>query len=259
MLDFKITFLGTCAYDFSPKLMNKFKDTFDLDARRASSALINGKFLIDCGPHCCNSLDIIGKDYSEITDVFFTHFHCDHCDINGLSAIACDRKRPLRVWLRSDAKLPEVDNIYFIRMNCGVEYQIDSQTTVVGLKANHDQSAFPQWLLFNRNSTKFLYALDGAWYINETFNYLKNSHLSLVVMDATVGNRIGDFRMAEHNSIPMIRMMIPSLKTVGIVDEKTKIYLSHIAPSLHNSHTETDRLAKKFGARAAYDGLTVEV
>ena len=70
MAGFSVEFLGTCACDFSPKLTGEFKDKFDPDARRASSVLVNGNILIDCGPHCCNSLDIIKKDYSEITDIF---------------------------------------------------------------------------------------------------------------------------------------------------------------------------------------------
>lgn len=259
MADFRLVFLGTCAHDFSPKLTTKFKDSFDFDARRASGVLLNKKILIDCGPHCCNSLDIIHKKYSDITDVFFTHFHSDHFDIDNLKKIAADRKTPLRIWLRSDAALPDIENIHFIRMYNGSEYRVDGDMTVTGLKANHDQNAFPQWLLFKNNGKKFLYALDGAWYMTDTYNFLKKSHISLIVMDATVGNKVGDYRMAEHNSIPMIRMMLPSLKNVEIIDDKTKIILSHIAPTLHKPHAETDRLARKFGAKVAYDGMIIEI
>lgn len=68
---------------------------------------------------------------------------------------------------------------------------------------------------------------------------------------------LGDYRMAEHNSIPMIRNMLPSLRTINAVTSKTKIFLSHIAPSLHKSHKETCRIVKQDGLIPAYDGLDV--
>jgi hypothetical protein len=79
------------------------------------------------------------------------------------------------------------------------------------------------------------------------------------VLDGTVGDYEGDFRMAEHNSIPMIRLMLPSMKTKEIVTEKTKVYISHLAPRLHKSHAETVEIVKNDGICVAYDGLTVEI
>ena len=259
MSEFKLIFLGTCAHDFSPKLSDKCRSKFDRNARRGSSVLVNGRYLIDCGPHCCNSLDIIGKKYSDITDILVTHFHSDHFDVECLRKIAESRATPVRVWVRSDAELPNVKNVQYIRMYDGSKYRMDGDITVTGLKANHDQSVFPQWFLLERNGKKMLYALDGAWFLTDTYNYLKNAHLNLFVMDATVGNKVGDYRMAEHNSIPMIRMMLPSLREVNIIDDKTVLVLSHIAPSLHRPHVEISRLAKHFKARVAYDGMKIEI
>ena len=259
MSEFNLIFLGTCAHDFSLKLANRFKNCFDFDARRGSCVLMNGNILIDCGPHCCNSLDIIGKDYGGITDVFFTHFHSDHFNAENLTKIAESRTEPLRVWVRFDSDLPEIENVRFMRMSNGFTYELDGGVSVTGLKANHDSGAFPQWLLFEKNGKKSLYALDGAWYLTDTYNFLKKSRLDLIVMDATVGDYEGDYRMAEHNSIPMIRLMLPSLKTAEIIDEHTQILLSHIAPSLHKPHEEIQIIAQEFGASVAYDGLKIEI
>ena len=258
MSAFDLIFLGTCACDFSPKLKNEFKDKFDPDARRASSVLLNGKFLIDCGPHCCSSLEIINKNFSEISDIFFTHFHSDHFNEENVRKIALSRKEPLRLWARADAEIPEIENTEIIRMEKETVYKYGGMK-ITALEANHDETAFPQWLLFEKNRKKFLYALDGAWYMLNTYNFLKNSRLSLLVCDATVGDYEGDYRMAEHNSIPMIRLMLPSLKTAGIVDGKTEIVLSHLAPSLHKSHKETEKISSEFGAKTAFDGMKITI
>ena len=95
--------------------------------------------------------------------------------------------------------------------------------------------------------------------MTETFNYLTHKKLDVMVMDATVGDYEGDYRMAEHNSIPMIRLMIPSLKAKEVITDSTKIYLSHIAPRLHKSHAETVEIVKGDGLEVAFDGMSIEV
>lgn len=80
-----------------------------------------------------------------------------------------------------------------------------------------------------------------------------------MVLDATCGDYAGDYRMGEHNSIPMIRLMLPSLKTWGVINEQTKVYLSHLAPKLHLPHEETVALVAKDGLLVAYDGLELEL
>lgn len=130
---------------------------------------------------------------------------------------------------------------------------------VTGLNANHDRASFPQHLLFERDGKRVLYATDGAWILNETYARLANADCTMLVLDATVGDYVGDYRVSEHNSLPMIRLMLPSLKKSGIISDETKIYLTHLAPSLHLSHAETEKIAKKEGWITAYDGLRVEM
>ena len=88
----KFFFLGTSACDFSQKLLTECKDRFDKDARRASCALIGGRYLIDCGLHVLDSLRIAQKDPAQITDVFITHFHSDHFQAENVKAIASMKK-----------------------------------------------------------------------------------------------------------------------------------------------------------------------
>ncbi len=137
--------------------------------------------------------------------------------------------------------------------------EIEASSFVTSLIANHDPDAFPQHFLFDVEGKKLFYGCDGAWLLTDTYNYLHNSNLDIMVLDATVGDYIGDYRLAEHNSIPMIRLMLPSLKVNGTINDETKVVLSHIAPSLHKSHNETKKIAREFGAEVAYDGEIIEV
>lgn len=255
----EVLFLGTGAFDYSPKLKEEFKDKFDKNARRSSAVLLNERILIDCGDHCMEEFFISGKDMTQVTDVFVTHLHRDHFNVQHIEALSKGKIKPLRLWVRSDATIPEINNVEVVRMKVSQMYEVESEINVTGLNANHDQNVCPQHLLFNVKGKKLLYACDGAWLMTDTYNYLNNIHLDFYVIDATCGESLGDYRIASHNSLPMIRMMLPSLKTAGIIDEQTTIYLSHIAPSLHKSHDEIEKTVEGDGLKVAYDGLQIWV
>lgn len=258
MGNIKIQFLGTCACDFSPKLENEFKNCFDKDARRSSSMLINDNILVDCGMHTLKSLDIAKIPYDQITDILITHTHDDHFVLENIEKIAKSRHAPLRLWVREDAGVPEIENVEIVKMKLMTKYE-KCGVKVTGTPANHDASTAPQHLLIEIDEKKIYYACDGGWIMSEALNYLCGANLDLFVVDTTIGDYEGDYRVAEHNSIPMIRHMLPALKTNKIISEKTKVYLSHLAPSLHKTHNETEKIAEKFGAFVAYDGLAMEV
>ena len=251
----KLFFLGTCACNYSPRLNGECKDCFDKNARRSSSVLLGENCLIDCGDHCLDSLRIAKTDISKITDIFITHLHSDHFNPAYIEILAKGKQTPVRVWVREDSKLPTIQNTEIRRIKNEQRYAVNEQLYVIGLQANHDPLSYPQHLLFENNDKKFLYACDGAWFLTDTYNYLKNSRLDLCVLDATCGEKEGEYRIAEHNTLPMLRLMLPSLKTVGIIDEHTQIYLSHIAPSLHKPHEEIEKSVEKDGFKVAYDGL----
>ena len=255
----EILFLGTCACDYSPLLQTTYKDVFDKNARRSSCALIDGRYLIDCGYHCLEELRIAKINLAQITDIFVTHFHSDHYNVDCISQIAKAGKRILRVWVRSEAKVIGISNVEWKLMKKGTEYTVDEKVKVMGLPANHSEKAFPQHLFLKVEDKKVFYGLDGAWFLTETYNALKNADLDFLVLDCTCGDYVGDYRIGEHNTIPMIRIMLPSLKKWGVITDKTQVYVSHLAPSLHKSHDETVEILQKDGVCVAYDGLSLQI
>ena len=254
---FEILFLGTSACEFSPRLETDLKDKFDFDARRSSAMLINGSTLVDCGIHTVESLGIAGVPLSEITDIFITHLHRDHYQPHNIQKIADAKKEPLRLYVREGADVCEYKNVIVTYMKPFESYTA-GELSFTGMPANHDPDYAPQHFIIERNGKSVFYGCDGAWFLHDSFKFLRKKHLSLAIFDCTVGDYVGDFRMGEHNSIPMIRLMLPSLKTVEAIDDNTKIMISHLAPSLHKSHKETSEIISDFGT-VAYDGLTVEI
>ncbi len=252
-----LQFLGTGAADYSKTILEDFPNRFDPDTRRASAALLNGRYLIDAGPHILNSLQIAGIPAKDITDLFFTHLHKDHFLPASVESLAAGNRSPLRVWVREDAVFPDISGIELHRMRLHETYRVGNDLLLTGLPANHGQDSYPQHLLIEPGHKKLYYALDGAWVLNSTFNALRDTHLDMLVLDGTCGDYVGDFRLGEHNSIPMIRLMLPSFRTVGAIDDHTVIYISHLARTLHKSHAETSAICEAAGFHAACDGLIV--
>ncbi len=253
----KLTFLGTAAANFSPRLKTDCKDRFDCDARRASCMLIGENYLVDCGMYVMESMRIAGTDISKITDIFVTHFHADHFIAEHVIQIAAGKEKPLRLWVRRDAQVPPMENVEVVHLPLETEVVVSESMSVASIDANHDPRSFPQHFVFTIHGKKMLYALDGAWFLTSSYNYLRDCKLDVAVLDATCGDYVGDYRMGEHNSIPMIRLMLPSLKKWGVIHEQTRVYLSHIAPKLHASHAETVELVAKDGLLVACDGLQI--
>ena len=243
--------------------MGDCQDRFDLDARRASCVLLNQHFLIDCGPHCSDAMRIAGVDAGDVRHLFLTHLHSDHFNPENVQKLAdaCYQKNgsPLNVWVSEEALLPPLEKVTVRRMKKFESYTVTDTLCVTGVDATHDAGTYPQHFVFESEGKKLMYATDGAWMLNSTYNYLRKAALSALIIDATVGDYEGDFRMAEHNSIPMIRLMLPSLKTFGIINADTALYLTHLAPSLHKSHAETASIVEPLGIKVAYDGLSISI
>ncbi len=255
-----LTFLGTGAADIRPELSTVYKHCFDKDARRCSAVLLDGDKLIDAGVHILESLEIAGIDKSAIRHLFITHTHGDHFAPGHVAEIASSRGEPLHIWACEDASydFASIPNVIYHPMKAFEAYTVDD-LTLTGVPANHAPMTAPQHLLIEKGEKKMLYACDGAWFLYATYKFLEGKRIQFLVLDCTVGDYEGDFRMAEHNSIPMIRLMLPSLLKVRLMAKDATVYLSHLAPSLHKSHAETVAIAEAFGTHVAYDGLSLDV
>ncbi len=254
-MSFELIFLGTGAADFSPELETVHKNRFDGDVRRCSSVLVNGHILIDCGPHTVGALNILKTPLSAVTDIFLTHLHDDHFRPEAVPELIDGGANP-RIWCRADAAL-QFAGAQIIGVKPHIEYDC-GDIAVSAIEANHD--AFAVHYIFKRGGKKFFYGCDGAWMLNKGYNFLKNAAFDAMILDATVGDHEGDYRMAEHNSIPMIRMMLKSFATFGITTPDTKIYLSHMSRGLHHdTHAERTARLVPGGMTPCFDGMTVRV
>lgn len=248
----KLLFLGTGAADRMN--LEQDSDFLNKDHRRCSCALLGDHVMIDCGPHALNSLKIAQIPLTNITDIIITHRHADHFNISAINEIA--KNGGVRLWLREGDAVECDAEITYMRLF--ETYQI-GEFSVVGVPANHEPATFPQHLCISDGDKKLFYALDGAWILNDAASFVKQAEFDAIVLDATIGDYSGDMRLGEHNSIPMIRLMVDSMRTLKVVRGDTSVILSHIACCLHKNYVETCKIVENDGFTVAYDGLELIV
>lgn len=223
----KITFLGTGAADWTAEKHR------DLDGyRRNSSLLIDDCLLIDPGSNVPDALDVFGKDGSKITFVINTHRHTDHF---------CQKT------------LDSLENAEFFEFSAGDERQV-GKYTVSAFAANHSTCREAVHFIISDGEKKLFYGLDGAWLLYDEIAAIKSQRPDYAVLDATVGDVPGDYRIFEHNNLDMVLIMQQSLKKyVG------KFCISHMARTLHGTQSDLEKRMETYGIDVAFDGMETEI
>lgn len=252
----KICFLGTGAADFSEELT---KDAAfglnDKSVRRSTSTLIDGKILIDCGPHVLRSLSLFNKCAGGIEHLIITHFHDDHFCLENVRKLAGSTDGVLNIWYNGENSFPDVDNAVLHPMKADKRYMI-GEYSVIPRRANHVEFPFHYEITGDKS---LYYALDGAWVIDETFRKIFRKNFDALIIDATVGDYHGDERIFSHNSIPMVRALVELFKRGAVIKPEARIFLDHIAVSLNPSYEEQVEIVKADGFTVAYDGMETEL
>lgn len=235
--------------------------------RGSTCTLLDNHILIDAGPTLLNSLELAGKDYADVTDLFITHTHSDHFNFEQIEKLSesVSHKQPLRVYVSSQGadKIRQL-NIDIHVLKFGENIPLKDGVSVCVLPANHlltdpDEPAY-HFLFTLPDGKRLLYALDGAWMISRARVLLGQEHVDMIVWDATSGTSDYDWRFAEHNDLLMIRHMQKAMENLGMIDKNTKQYFDHIAKFLWpESAAERKEAADKFNGTLAEDGMIVRL
>lgn len=254
-----LLFLGTGAADWKME----HKETY-ADFRRYSAALVNDDLLIDCGPHIFDFAQSIGREdlYDRVTDVLITHGHSDHFCAASVLRLAEKQKIRLICDRFTREKVGEHENITFVHLSPLRKKRIGSYR-VTPLLANHDEittrtkKAY-HFIIETPAGKSIFYGLDGAWFLRPSWKEMLSHTYDLMVFDCTVGDS-DDWRLFEHNTIPMLRKMTDEIKRKQLLRDGGKMVASHMARTLHVSHEDTAKILERMDMIAAYDGLCINL
>lgn len=250
----EFTFLGTGAADWDIKDKGGF-------FRRNSAALVNKNLMLDCGRHIFDFMESSGNPhlYDDVSDIIITHNHDDHYCRESVLKLA--GKNRLRVGCSKEVMriIGAHPNIEYTAFEPFGEYMM-GEYKVTALLANHhvvvnENDAAFHYIIETADGKKIFYGLDGAWFLRPSWEVMKKHKFDVMVLDCTVGD-MDDWRMFEHNTIPMLRMMMREIQNQKLVSQNGVVIASHMAKTLHSSHEETAEILKKFGMAAAFDGMS---
>jgi ribonuclease BN (tRNA processing enzyme) len=260
----RLLFVGTGAADWPMEYSGDLSAAARGEVRGCASLLVDGRVLVDCGPTVPAALRMLGVPLAQIEDVLVTHSHGDHFDVSALAGIATARggAPPLRVWADAGAaaRCPQTADLEVRPLAAHAQVQ-GGGIAVTALPANHEVAAAEQALhfLLDQDGARCLYATDGAWLLRETWAALRERPLAALIWDGTIGETAGDWRIYEHNSVDMVRVMLQTLRQYGVVGEHTQVLLTHLARTLCAPH---DQMAARLAAEGlvpAHDGMVVKL
>ncbi len=252
----KIRFLGTGAADWN---IDERKDGEFF--RRLSSLLVNDDLLIDPGPHI---FDFCSKEgcpslLDSVENVLVTHSHMDHFNAESLAELV--RRNNVHVFCNETVshKVCTITDNYTVLNACD-ELQVGGYR-VNAFFANHSVIANGEIALVYGvcdGEKNLFYGCDSAWLPYQTWRAMGQTSYDCVVLEVTIGDVAGDYRIFEHNNIEMAKMMLETMRNRNVLKNGGVALGTHFSKYAHLDHERLSARLSSFGMTAAYDGLEIE-
>lgn len=235
--------------------------------RSQTSALLDGRLLLDCGPATPEAAARAGVDLADLRVVLLTHQHSDHLSPAALLHRSWVTDAPLhvvgppdalaaaRAWLAPDAPVTWHD------VGPGDRLDLDGYAVRV-LAARHTTGlgapGVPDAVLYDVTSPgglRVLHATDTGPLPDETVAAAAGASYDVVLLEETFGDR-GDLAGAGHLGLEGFAEQVRRLREVGAVTDATDLVAVHL--SHHNPPTaELARRLSAWGARVVDDGTVL--
>ncbi|MBK7721199.1 MAG: cobalamin biosynthesis protein CobU [Austwickia sp.] len=230
--------------------------------RRPTSALIDGRILLDLSPHVGHAAQVSGRDLAGLDAVFVTHAHNDHCDpahlfyrqwvsaeplpVYGPSAVV----QAIRPWLD-----PAGSAVSLHAVTVGDVVAVAGYVVRV-LPADHH--AFGEAVLYDVTTPRggrLLYATDTGPWTPRCLDLMRQARVAtgraydVVLLEETFGLRE---REPGHHDLASFAAALEDLRREGLIDAETGVVAVHLS---HHNPPEGELTARldDLGARPGQD------
>ena len=251
------------------------KSLGESEYRTRSQVMIDDCLSIDFPPDAYYHALKFGVNFSDLKYVLATHSHMDHfyahdfilrgykyaklslphLEIYGNGEV----KKVFDECTARELKEEVKANVNVCVLEAYQELKI-GEYRVITLPANHSKAEQALLFYIERDGKGYLHFYDTAQVGEEIFSYLKNTnvHVDLVCFDCTFLESSGG-EAARHMGIPNNIIMRQRLFDYGIIDDNSKVVISHFSHNGCPTRNKLKKIEKEFGVIAAYDGLIIEI
>ena len=246
--------------------------------RKMASILINNEMIVDLGPDTQTAMTMYDKDMGNIKYILQTHIHNDHYFaqhlITRIPYMSMKNQHLLHIYAHPNClkimsdRISEHEDADLISEEGQEKLVVKSNSISPGdviefngykikaIDTDHDSKHGSILYLIEYNNKTLFYATDTRELTENALNELKNTKLDVLIMDHTFGDVNYSF---SHLNRDLFIKQINILRDMGIVDDNTLIYGTHISHDGNGIHEEIDAIAKIYKYRIAYDGMEINL
>ena len=240
--------------------------------RSRSAFRINDKIMIDIGADYVSTAAKLNDDLYDVEHFLFTHTHSDHFNdrLFWSRRIGANMpKHPVNIYFSEESydyiltTYGSEVNANFIKLEYGKKYHIDNVDIIPlrGMHSTDNEKYSANYLVKLEDGRMLYYGVDSGYYIDETFEFLKNYKLDIFISECTYPReRPIEESVPNHMDLSRFVENADKLFENGTIDADTLIYATHIdCRGLNHAQLEDYfvNLNRKYKVNVAYDGLSI--
>lgn len=241
--------------------------------RSRSAFRIDKKVMLDIGEDYASTAAKLQDDLADVEHFLFTHTHADHFNDRFFWSRRIGAKmpeNPVTVYFADEAfdyiynKYQSESNVIFKKLEFGKTYKINDLevTPLKGMHSTDNEKYSANYLVKLKDGRLLYYGVDSGYYIDETFDILKNYKLDIFISECTYPReRPIEESVANHMDVSGCVENMDRLYENGTIGKDTKIYLTHIdCRGMNHSQLEEyfGNLDREYKVKIAYDGLSID-
>lgn len=241
--------------------------------RSRSAFRIDKNVMIDIGEDYVSTAAKLQDDLYDVEHFLFTHTHADHFNHRFFWSRRIGAKmpeKPVNVYFADEAfdyifeKYGNEANVIFKKLEFGKTYNINGLeiTPLKGMHSTNVEKYSANYIVKLTDGRILYYGVDSGYYIDETFDSLKNYKLDIFISECTYPReRPIEESVANHMDLSRCVENMDKLYENGTIDEHTQIYVTHIdCRGMNHAQLEEyfGNLNRNYKVNVAYDGLNIE-
>lgn len=239
------------------------------DVRSRSCFRLDDAVMFDAGEDFIHQSHKLSEDAYDVQHIIYSHTHADHFNpmvwcYRFVSPVKKSEKIDIYLSEYAVKKLAEVEGEEYLNtVNVNVlefykTYTVDKYR-ITPLKGHHHTDVEPNsanYIVEFPDGKKLYYALDSGPYLEETYEYLKNVKLDILISECTFP--IENMGADVHMGLTEVKETLDRLCANGTIDKNTKVYITHIA-CVGMNHDELVEYWEKseYNISVAYDGMCI--